>query len=85
MLEVVLGGLRGVMRGVVHVRMGCVRMMCGGFMAAGFVVLGGLAVMMRGMLMMLSGFVMMFGGFFRHGGSPSLARFRAAQRYARGC
>jgi len=71
--SVQLGAFRRVMRGVVQVSLGGVRVMRGLFMVSGFVMLRGFAMMPCGVFVMLSCFVMMFGCLFGHTSSSELA------------
>jgi len=80
MLDVLLGGLGGVMRGVVQMSLGGVGVVGGQFMVAGFVVLGGFAMMASGVVVVFGCLVMMFCGLLGHESSlefgPGLARCR---------
>lgn len=66
MLNMLLGGFRSVMRGVVEVALGRVCMVRSGFVVAAFVMPGGLAVMSSGVLVMLGCLMMMLGCFLGH-------------------
>lgn len=60
-LDVELGGLCGVVDCVLVMAVSGVSVMCGGFMVAGLVVLGGVAMMLCGVSEVLGGLVMMLG------------------------
>jgi hypothetical protein len=66
MLHVLLSGFGGVMGCVMQVALGGVRVVRGAFVIAGFMVLGGLAVMTGGMLVMLGCLMMVLGCFLGH-------------------
>jgi hypothetical protein len=66
MLHVLLGSLDGVVRGVVQVALGGVSVVRGHFMVAGFVVLGGFAMMPSGVFVVFGCLGMMLCGLFGH-------------------
>lgn len=59
-------GFGCMMNGVLGVAMSCMCVMSGGFVIAGFVVSGCVAVMLRRVGVMFRCFMMMFCGLFRH-------------------
>ena len=66
MLDVLLGGLGGVVHGVVQMALGSVGVVGGYFMVAGFVVLGGFAMMPGGVFVVFGCSEMMFCGLLGH-------------------
>jgi hypothetical protein len=79
-LGVGLGGFDAVMRGVMVVGMGRVRVVRGGFMVTGFVMASRFAVMPRGVLVVFRCFVMMFGCLLGHVIPPAAANCPALGR-----
>jgi hypothetical protein len=75
MLDVQLGRLRGMMRGVVLVALGTVGVVRGCFVVAGLVLLGGLAVMSRCVLVVFGCLVMVFYRLFGHLSSLDFGEF----------
>ena len=72
MLDVLLGGLGGVVHGVVQMALGSVGVVGGYFMVAGFVVLGGFAMMPGGVFVVFGCSEMMFCGLLGHVSSIEL-------------
>jgi len=72
MVSVVFASLFGMMRGVVEVPFGDVRVVAGLFMIARFMVFGGVAMVFGGEFVVLCCLAMMICCFYGHGKSPMI-------------